>query len=152
MTVRPLSITAILIAVLFAFPSAASADDKAKEKLAYELMALTGAADLGEQMIEGMVSQFRTQAEMPTEFLDKFVELADGEALVQMVVPLYVKNFDEETLQAAVDFYKTPSGKKLIAGLPQITQESMVLCQKWGVELPTTTTSTTKRASPMIAA
>ena len=135
MTIRPLHITALFLALAFAFPTAARADDAAKEKLARELMAVTGSADLGKQMIEGMTAQFGAQPGIPADFVKKFLELADPNDLVEMVVPLYVKTFDESTLQAAVDFYKTTAGQKLVAALPVITQESMVLGQAWGVEL-----------------
>ena len=135
MTARLSTFAAILIALVLAVPGAARADDVKKEKMARELMELTGSADLGKQMMEGMTAQFRTQPGVPADFVEKFLELAKPEDLVNMVVPLYVKTFDEETLQAAIDFYKTTAGKKLVAALPQITQESMVLGQQWGMEL-----------------
>ena len=46
-------LAAFALALLFVLPAAA-ADDAAKEKLARELMALTGAADMGKQVMEGM--------------------------------------------------------------------------------------------------
>jgi len=39
--------------------------------------------------------------------------------------PLYDKYFTEEDLQAMIDFYKTPTGKKTISVMPQLLQESM---------------------------
>jgi hypothetical protein len=127
------TLAVVLFSLLLAGP--ALADDAKKEKLARELMALSGAADMGKQVMHGMMEQFRSNPAIPPKFVDKFLELAKPEQLVEMVVPLYVRIYDEETLAAAVAFYKTKSGKALIAGLPQITQESMALGQKWGQEL-----------------
>ena len=138
----------LVLALALALPGVARADDAEKTKLARELMALTGSADLGKQMMDGMADQFRSQPGIPEGFIDKFLELAKPEGLVDMVVPLYVKTFDAETLQAAVDFYKTPAGKNLVAGLPQITQESMVLGQQWGMELAQKTQAALNAATP----
>ncbi len=134
MCVRPFSLAAIVLAFAFAFPAGAHADDAAREKLARELMVVTGAGDLGKQVIEGMTAQLSGNAAM-APFLEKFVELAKPDELVDLVVPLYVKTFDEETLQAALDFYNTPAGKTMIAATPQLTQESMALGQAWGMKL-----------------
>ncbi len=124
----------ITLALLLAVPAAA-ADDAAKDALARELMALTGAADMGKQVMEGMMAQLTNNPQIPQEYADKFLALAKPEHLVEMVVPLYVKAYDLKTLQAAVDFYKTDAGKALVAAMPQITQESMVLGQQWGMDL-----------------
>ena len=134
MCVRPFSFAALVLAFAFAFPMGAHADDAARETLARELMVVTGAGDLGKQVIEGMSAQLSGNATMAS-FLEKFVELAKPDELVELVVPLYVKAFDEETLQAAVDFYNTPAGKKMVAATPQLTQESMALGQAWGMKL-----------------
>ena len=137
MTVRSMPFAALFLALAFVVPTSAHADDAAKEKLARELMSVTGSADLGKQMIEGMTAQFAAQPGVPGDFVRKFVELADPNDLIEMVVPLYVKTFDVDTLQAAVEFYKSPAGKKLVGALPMITQESMVLGQQWGMDLAT---------------
>ncbi len=134
MSVRPLSLAALFLAFFMAVPLSAQADDAKKEKLARELMVLTGAGDLGKQVIEGMTAQLGSNKEMKP-FLDKFVELADTDELVNLVIPLYVKAYDQETLEAAIEFYKSEAGRKLIAATPMLTQESMVIGQKWGMEL-----------------
>lgn len=120
--------------LLFAAPASAG-DTPEREALARELMALTGAADLGAQMMEGMAAQFRQTPGLPPGFIDTFLELANPDELIDLIVPLYVKAYDDETLEAAIAFYKTPAGKKLIAATPQLTQESMVVGQTWGIEL-----------------
>ena len=56
MTIR-LPLFAFVLAALFALPSVAHADEVAKEKLARELMVVTGAAQMGEQMVQAMARQ-----------------------------------------------------------------------------------------------
>ena len=64
-----------------------------------------------------------------------FLEKATAEALIELVVPIYVKHLDLETIEAAIKFYETPAGAKLITATPIITQESMVAGQAWGLQL-----------------
>ena len=52
-----------------------------------------------------------------------------------MIVPLYVQALDEATLKATIEFYSSPEGRKLIEVQPQLTQDSMVLGQQWGMKL-----------------
>ena len=128
-----IALTACLVS-LFAV-SWAHADDVVKERLARELMTLTGSAELGKLVMDGMMQQFALNPQIPKEFIDKFMELAKPEEIIEMVVPIYVRTYDEATLQAAVTFYKTEEGRKLVAALPAITQESMALGQQWGLKL-----------------
>ncbi len=119
--------------LLIAAPASAQ-DDAQKEKLVREMMELTGAADIGMQVLDGMLAQLESSG-VPPQFVDKFRELAKPEDLVELIVPLYVRTYNKKTLRAAITFYKTPAGKALLAGTPLITQESMILGQKWGAEL-----------------
>ncbi len=128
------TLVTITLALLLATPAAA-ADEAAKDALARELMTLTGSADMGKQVMEAMMAQLTSNPQIPQDYADKFLALAKPEHLVEMVVPLYVKAYDLKTLQAAVDFYKTDAGEALVAAMPQITQESMVLGQQWGMDL-----------------
>lgn len=119
---------------LLAAPAFAG-DDAKKEELALELMALTGSADLGKQVLDGMLAQFRAQPGLPPGLVDKIQELARPDEILALVVPLYVKTYDQKTLEAAIRFYKSPEGKKLVAAMPQLTQESMAVGQQWGTQL-----------------
>jgi len=47
-------------------------------------------------------------------------------------VPSYVKNFDRDTLMAAIQFYESRYGRILIAALPAATKASMEVGQTWG--------------------
>jgi len=147
MSARSLLSMSALVLVLAA-PRIAHADDAHKEKLARQLMAETGAADLGKQVMQSMLAQFRKNPQISKEFIDKFTELAKPEQIVELVVPIYVRTYDEETLQAAVDFYGSPAGKKLVAGLPLITQQSMAVGQQWGMQIAQQTQAALQAQAP----
>ena len=131
----PLFLIALALAFTLALPAAVRADDATKEALVREMLELTGAADLGKQMMEGMAAQFRQNPQISGEFIDKFLELAKPDDLIELIVPVYVKALDEDTLRGSIEFYKSPAGMQLVAVQPQITQESMVLGQQWGMKL-----------------
>ncbi len=61
-----------------------------------------------------------------TQYNQRLMEKLDFNTIIETVYyPLYDKYFTEEDLQAMIDFYKTPTGKKTISVMPQLLQESM---------------------------
>jgi hypothetical protein len=119
--------------LLVASPASAQGEAQ-KEKLVRELMDITGAAEMGMQVLDSMLAQFEASG-MPTDFLDRFRDLAEPDELTELVVPIYVRTFDKKTLRDTISFYKTRSGKALLAGQPLVTQEAMAVGGKWGEEL-----------------
>jgi hypothetical protein len=56
----------------------------------------------------------------------RLFEQIDFQQLVQRVVmPSYDRHFDEQDLREMVAFYRTPAGRKAVAILPQIAQETI---------------------------
>jgi uncharacterized protein len=53
-------------------------------------------------------------------------ELIDAAAVV------YARNFTADELRDVAAFYRTPTGEKFLQKLPAVTQQSMVMGQKWG--------------------
>jgi hypothetical protein len=80
-------------------------------------------------------TQFEKLPNMPPGFTKKFMEMARGEDLVELIVPVYLKHLEDATLDAAIAFYETDHGRKLIQVQPVIAQESMEIGQKWGQEI-----------------
>jgi hypothetical protein len=119
-------------------PAAAAADDLDKltdEQLARRLMELTGAANLGKQMGAAMAEQMKKLPGMPPGFMDRFSANIHPEELTALLVPIYVKELDHETLVAVVRFYETRPGHVLAGKLPVLTQESMEVGKEWGRSL-----------------
>lgn len=106
-----------------------------KEQKVRQLMALTGAEATGQQMIDMMTGHFQQMAKIPPGFMEKFRELAAQESIVDMLVPVYMKNFSEEDLDAAIAFHGSPAGKRFLAAQPMLLQEAKEVGEQWGVRL-----------------
>ena len=52
--------------------------------------------------------------------------------LIEQVAVLYAKNFTADELREAVAFYRGPTGQKIVQKVPAITQESILIGQRWG--------------------
>ncbi|HEX5750874.1 MAG TPA: DUF2059 domain-containing protein [Archangium sp.] len=106
-----------------------------KQRKVRRLMALTGAEDTGQQMLEMMTSHFSQSASLPPGFLEKFREVAREESIVDLLVPVYMKHFSEEDLDAAISFHESPAGKRFLAAQPRVLQEAKEVGEEWGVRL-----------------
>jgi uncharacterized protein len=125
-------------AIALLAPSLEGQDEKKqspKEQKVRKLLDLTGAGNMGKQTMDAMLDQFKKMPNLPEGFVDKFRELATAQDLQEMVVPIYMKHLDEETLDGVIAFYQTDAGKKMLKAQPAIMKESMELGQKWGQEL-----------------
>lgn len=101
-----------------------------------KLMELTGSKDIGMQVIEQMIGMFRqSYTHVPAEFWDEFIAAVDPDELVNLVVPIYERHLTHEDVKVLIEFYSTPTGRKLIAAQPQIVEESMLAGQTWGTQL-----------------
>ncbi|WNG42804.1 DUF2059 domain-containing protein [Archangium minus] len=119
-------------------PAAASESSAAKlrkEQKVRQLMALTGAEDTGRQMIDMMTGHFQQMSKIPPGFMEKFREMAAQESIVDLLVPVYMKNFSEEDLDAAIAFHGSPAGKRFLAAQPVLLQEAKAVGEQWGVRL-----------------
>jgi hypothetical protein len=111
------------------------------EQLATKLLELTGATHLGKQVMDGMAENFTKFPGLPPGFLDKFRENAHPEELTALLVPIYVKSFDRDTLIAAIRFYESRYGRLMVAALPGATKASMEVGQTWGRKMAEKTLS-----------
>jgi hypothetical protein len=108
-----------------------------REQKVRRLLEITGAASMGKQVMDAMLDQFSKMPNLPEGFIAKFREVASGQDLLEQVIPIYMKHFDEECLDALIAFYQTDAGKKFVKAQPAILKESMEAGQKWGQELAT---------------
>ena len=101
-----------------------------------QLLELTGAGRLGKQVAENVISIFQKQySDVDPKFWDEFIQGIKPEDLENLIVPIYDKYFTESDIDQMIAFYNTPIGKKVVATLPQITQESMAAGANWGREI-----------------
>lgn len=130
---------------------AALAEEISASKLAdiKQLMEITGSANIAKQF-SGMVSQQvfqmlkKNRPDIPAhsvdvmnkELLALFSErMAVPGGLLDQIIPIYDKYFTQAEIKELVAFYQTPIGKKAIAVLPKVVNESMLAGQKWGQSL-----------------
>ncbi|HVA54566.1 MAG TPA: DUF2059 domain-containing protein [Gammaproteobacteria bacterium] len=60
---------------------------------------------------------------------------AVNKQLVEMLVPIYAKQFTDADVRQMIAFYKTPLGQKIIQSNPEIAQASMRDGDQWGKEV-----------------
>jgi hypothetical protein len=105
-----------------------------KEAAIRDLMEVTGAAALGDQIASQMLANmqpFFTQAypDVPQELMEEMMaELRrefTGIDFIAPSIPIYDRHLSLEDIDALLAFYRTPAGQRIIAKLPIITQESM---------------------------
>ncbi|HYO67401.1 MAG TPA: DUF2059 domain-containing protein [Archangium sp.] len=106
-----------------------------KQRKVRRLMELTGAEDMGRQMMDMMTGHFSQSANIPPGFMEKFREVAQQESIVDLLVPVYMKHFSEEDLDAAITFHESPAGRRFLAAQPLVLQEAKEVGEQWGVRL-----------------
>ena len=57
--------------------------------------------------------------------------------IVDQITALYARTFTVDELREVTAFYRGPTGQKFLQRLPQITQESMAIGQKFGQSVAT---------------
>ena len=116
-------------------PQASGTLDPQKEGRIRELMEVTGAKDLGQQLITAGMEQFRStvldsQPNNPRakQFVDAFVarfqKHFDPDSLTEHVIPIYDKYLTSEDLKSLLDYYRSPLGQRMLKALPEVTRES----------------------------
>src|SRR6266404_1166657 len=114
-------------------PQASSAIDPQKEARIRELIEVTGAKNLGQQLIEAGMEQFRSSVQdsqpnnpLAKQFADAFVarfqKHFDPNSLTEHVIPIYDKYLNTEDLKGY--YYRSPLGQRMLKALPEVTRES----------------------------
>lgn len=113
------------------FSSAAFAQT-ASEQSIKQLIVETGAAEMGTMVFDQLLAQLKAAGATDAQITEVKKEF-NVEQLVDLLVPVYQKQFTEEDVKAFLEFYQSPAGKKLVEKQPAIMQESMVIGQQWGM-------------------
>lgn len=108
-----------------------------------ELMELMRAAELADQFGQAMTQQLyqvlkTTRPELPPEAFEIVREevgrqlAEDRDKLLGQMAAIYEKNFAEQEMRDLIAFYQSDLGRRTMAVIPQIIQESMGLGKSWG--------------------
>ena len=97
------------------------------------LLEITGSGKLGVHVGQTMISSFKqSYPNVPEEFWNNFLKELNSDVLINMIIPIYDKYYSESEIRELTEFYQSALGKKVIATMPQIMQESMQAGQSWG--------------------
>lgn len=129
---KKISITLLLCGFLTCgFSQSVTKTDNIKK-----LLELTGSGKLGVQVGQSMIGSFKNNyPNVPEAFWNDFLKEFNSDVLINMIIPIYDKFYSESDIKELTEFYQSPLGKKMIATMPQIAQESMQVGQAWGKEI-----------------
>jgi len=138
----------LVAVVLIALVSTAQAQHKpsaSEMATANKLIKVTGATDLFDPLIPGVIEQAKTPFLQQNPALQKdlneiAVQLRKEyeprfSQLTNQIATLYARRFTEPELKQILTFYESPVGKKLLQQQPQIIDNSMKFAQVWAGKL-----------------
>ncbi len=113
----------------------ANAQETEKINNIKQLLAITGAANISQQILTQLLVGMKSQyPQVPQKAWDAFISEFKPDDILNQLIPLYSKYYSNEEIKQIIAFYQTPVGKKTIMVLPQLTQESITIGQKYGIE------------------
>ncbi len=91
----------------------------------HELLELTGATNLKNQLMRGMMVYMRQSlpAYLPKEVIDDLETSLENADMEPMLIAAYQKHLSTEDAVEIITFYKTPAGKRVISSMPLIVQD-----------------------------
>lgn len=127
---------ALVFVALSAIAVQVGAASPVTEKSVRELMTLTGSGDMGVQVIQNMIPAMKKMLpQVPESFWNEFMKEVNPDELISAIVPIYQKHYTEKDIRAAIDFYQSPAGRRLVEKQPLVMQESMQAGQQWGEQM-----------------
>jgi uncharacterized protein len=124
------------IGVICVLGGVVRAEETQKQKDIRKLLKITGSGELGTQVMGQMIGNMKkAMPQVPDKFWADFMKEVHTDELVDLIVPVYDRNLTHDDVKELIRFYESPTGKKFVSVLPKITQESMVVGEKWGREL-----------------
>jgi uncharacterized protein len=129
--------TALLMVVATTLHAQAPSATPASEKQAIirRILEVTKAADnMLATMEAALPTQRASNPAIPSVFWERFMARASQQryAFVDSLIPIYEKHFSTADLKEMLRFYETPVGKRMVAALPEVMNESLVAWQRWG--------------------
>lgn len=107
-------------------------EDKAavrKRELITRLLDVNGARDAMSRIFLQIIDQ------APKENQDDLRSMLKVDRVIEQLVPIYEKNYEETEITELINFYTSPTGKKNLQLIPQIMQESLEVATKYFKEL-----------------
>jgi hypothetical protein len=107
--------------------------EPAKPESVQKLMDISGAGEMGKMVMSQMMPVLKQSIpDASDEFWQDVTAEMNFDQLLTSIIPVYQQHLSEDDIQAILQFYTTPAGKKLISSQPLIMQQSMQIGQQWG--------------------
>jgi hypothetical protein len=116
-----------------AAPKPAAPIDAEKRKMIGEMMELTQTAHFAEDMMaQTLASMKASMPTVPADFWNEFQKKLDANELQERMIGIYDRYFTKQDLQAALSFYHTEIGQKMLSEMPALVRDTMAVGQEWG--------------------
>ena len=87
-------------------------------------------------MMNQMIASLKTtHSKAGDEFWENFKKEIKAEDIENMIIPIYDKHYTESDIDQLIAFYNSSIGKKMIATMPQVMQESVIVGQNWAKQI-----------------
>ncbi|GGA75575.1 hypothetical protein GCM10008015_15260 [Flavobacterium palustre] len=114
----------------------ANAQNSTKTDKIKQLLELTGSGKMAIQMMNQMIASLKTtHSKAGDEFWENFKKEIKAEDIENMIIPIYDKHYTESDIDQLIAFYNSSIGKKMIATMPQVMQESVIVGQNWAKQI-----------------
>jgi len=134
----------IICLILFALPAVSFSDDKSKRESVEELLTLTNAESVIDnvysqmgQMFQGMGQQLGVKPEEREtfdKFMSKMISLMQEEMswdkMKEPMIRIYLKHYTEKEIQDQIAFYRSESGQSMINKQPEVVKDTMMMTQE----------------------
>lgn len=115
---------------------AIAAETTPPEKVARELLEVSGATKMAPAVTEQLIQQQRkTMPDIPETFWKELLQDINPEELNEKMSEIYAKYFSIDEMKEIIAFYKTEAGKKFTVRLPEIAEESRDAFREWTMAL-----------------
>ena len=136
---------ALLFALTAASASVAQTTQSANFQLARDVVIASGATRAFEGVIPSILGQsLNVFVQQNPDLTKDLTETVKGMApdfekriseIIDIVANVYATRFSDAELKDILAFYRSASGKKLVAQLPNVLEESFVKTQEWSAKI-----------------
>ena len=141
-TMRPwIAAGAVLLVLGIGTTTAADAppaQSQASSASVHELLVATHATTMMQQVMQQMAQQLDAMVKQrlpclaPGEVSSVLTTPQATRQMIDLVVPIYQRNFTEQDVRELLTFYRSPLGQKMLEVQPAIMHESMMAGEQWG--------------------
>jgi hypothetical protein len=142
---RILRAAMVLIVMCAAAASAQAKPSVAALATAREILELKGGLKIFDSVVSGVIEQHKNLLLQSNPMIQRDLDQVAAKLHAQLaprrielqneVIALYAQAFTEQELKAALAFYKSPLGKKLIQQEPKVLDASMKHASEWADKL-----------------